>query len=445
MKRNTLILLLIALGLGLAVYFLEYKPGKPRDEEEKSSKPAWEVKREEIASIELRRNGETILFRQDGDKWVIEAPLKAAAGESAINSLVNDLTSPQVEREFAASTEDLKGFGLDPAAIRLEMKLKNGQSKVIEIGAKDVIGNSAYARLGGGSNGGLNVSMIGLSLLTSSDKPLSEFRDRTLIGGTQTDLSQATFVNSSGSFELTRENDVWRITRPAAIDADESEISTLLSGITSAEASEFVSENDAEAAKFGLDQPGTVFTTKLTSGTQKSISIGARVGDDYYARVSDKPQIFKVTASLFDKLETKLFRLKSKAFIKVSEDELSEVRLKNPNLTLVAQHSTDGKWLIRQPVDKKEKEANASIFLDPLETRASEIIEKPDAAISVLLAAPAVELRLTGKDAKSTTIRISKAKDGSAYLRVEGRPDIYKVPQSILDSLSFKIDEIVKE
>jgi len=41
-----------------------------------------------------------------------------------------------------------------------------------------------------------------------------------------------------------------------------------------------------------------------------------------------------------------------------------------------------------------------------------------------------------------TSIRFSAAKDGSAYARVEGRSDIYKVPDSVIDNLGFKSDQI---
>lgn len=439
MKRNTLILLLIALVLGVAVYYLEYKPGKPRDEEPSASKPAWEIKREDIASLELKRGGQTMVFALEGEKWMIKQPLSASANESAISSLLSDLTAAQVEREFAASAEDLRGYGLESPTVRVEMKLKNGQSKVIELGAKDPLGSSAYARIGGGAN----VAMVSASLLTSADKSLNDFRDRTLFGGAQTDLTQAKFVNESGSFELAKKDEVWNIQRPVQAEADESEVSTLLAGIISAEATEIVSETDAEAAKYGLDKPKVSFTGKLTGGTERVVSLGSKIEEDYYAKVSDKPQIFKVNASFYDKLNTRLIKLKSKTIVKFNRDEMTSVQIKNPNLTVVAERNAEGKWLIKQPAEKKDQEASTFKLLDPLETRATEIVEKPDAAIAKLLAAPKVEARLTGKDGKVTVIKISAAKDGDAYVRVEGRPEIYKVNQSMVDSLSFKLDEII--
>ena len=43
MKRSTLILLLLAAVIGIAVYYLEIKPGKPRDEKDRRIEARFRV------------------------------------------------------------------------------------------------------------------------------------------------------------------------------------------------------------------------------------------------------------------------------------------------------------------------------------------------------------------------------------------------------------------
>jgi hypothetical protein len=56
---------------------------------------------------------------------------------------------------------------VDALAVKLEIKLKNGQSHRLELGSKDPIGIFAYAKI----DGAQNVTMISDSVLSSSAFP----------------------------------------------------------------------------------------------------------------------------------------------------------------------------------------------------------------------------------------------------------------------------------
>src|SRR5262245_11123135 len=113
MKRSTLLLLLAAVVGGVLIYFLEIKPGKPRDEKPETAKEAFGLKREDITGITLTRGNETINLENQGNKWVVKSPVSAAADDSALNSLIGDLVSARVEREFPNPSADaLKEYGL---------------------------------------------------------------------------------------------------------------------------------------------------------------------------------------------------------------------------------------------------------------------------------------------------------------------------------------------
>ena len=441
MKRSTLILLILAAVLGTVVYYLEYKPGKPRDEgtEAPSSKPAWEVKSDDIASVQIRKGEESIRLTADGDKWMLSEPLTDRAGESAVRSLLSDLAGLTIEREFTPrSSDDLSSYGLANPALRIEMKTKNGASHVVEIGEKDVIGAAAYARL----DGGQSVVMISPALLTSAGRKVNEFRDRTLLGGTSTDLAGLKFVSPSGVFEIARKDDVWSFISPAPGQTEDSEVSSLISSLTTAEATDIVSENDAEAARYGLAAPKLSLTARLSAGGERVITIGEKAGDDYFAKVSDRPQIYKVNAAFRDRVASGPSPLKSKVVVRFNRDELKNVQIRNANLTLVAERNSEGKWLIVTPADLKGLEASTFFMLDPFETRATEIIEKPAPKIVAALAKPLVEARITDNSGRVTIVRYSQPQENSTYARVEGRPEIYKLPESVVNNLGFKQDQV---
>ena len=438
MKRNTLILLLIAVVASVSIYFIEVKPGKPRDEEPEKSRPAFKFTREDVTGVSIVRGGQTVKLESQNNKWVITQPIGASADESALNSLIGSLVSARVESEFAPSGGDLKQYGLSEPAVKLEVKLKNGETHRVDLGSKDQFGSSAYVKI----DGSPKVATVTSGLLTNADKSLNDLRDRSVLGATLYELSSVKIVNEEGSYELEKKEGEWKIKSSADAPADDAQVNNMLSELGGAKAFEIVSENTDDPAKYGLDKSKISITTRLTTGGERTVNIGSKVDENYYAKISDHPQLIKVDKSFYDKINTKLATLRSKQFVKLNRDELSKIYIKNSNVTLVAEKKND-KWLVTEPADKKDKEASTFKIFTPLETQATDVIDKPTGAIAAKLAKPAAEVRLTDKSGKTTTLKISSADGENVYVKVEGRPEIYKAGKSLLDGLNFKADEAV--
>jgi hypothetical protein len=438
MKRSTLIVLLIAVVAVVSVIIFERRSGKSTDEEAEKTPPAFKFKREDITSITLHRGGQAINLQNLNNKWVITQPVNAAADSAAVDTIIGDLISARVESEFPPSGGDLKQYGLSEPAVKLEVKLKNGSTHRVELGGRDPIGLSAYAKI----DGSQNVALVPAALLNNSDKSLNDLRDRLVLGATAYELSSVKIVNEGGGYELEKKESVWNIKSPVDGPADENLVTSMLADITGAKAVEVVSEGVDDPAKYGLDKPKISITVRLSAGGERTVSIGSKVDENYYAKVSDQPQLIKVDTLFYEKLNTKLVSLRSKQFVKLNRDELTRVFIKNSNVTLVAEKKDD-KWKIIEPADKKDKEASMFKMLTPLETQATEVLDKPSGAVAAKVAKPAVEVRLTDKNGKTTILKISSADGENVYVKVEGRPEIYRVDKSLLEGLNFKADEAV--
>lgn len=448
MKRSTLLLLLAAIVGGIVIYFLEIKPGTPRDDgtskpAETASKDAVSFKREDIVGITLTRSGETVRLENQNDKWLIKQPVEATADDTALNALIGDIVSARIEREFANPSADaLKEYGLDNPAVKLEIRLKDGKTHQIELGGKDPLGSSAYARF----DGAKNAVLIGSGLLTNSDKPLKDWRDRSLLNASEYDLTSLKITNENGSFELGKKDAEWVITAPISTEAEASEVSSLIGDLTSAKATDTVSETADDLPKYGLDKPKISVAVKTTSG-DKGIQIGAKVEEQYYAKTtgsSQNGQIVKIESALYDKLNAKLATIRSKQFIKLKREDLTRYEIKNEHGKLVAT-AKDDKWIVVEPADKKDKEAQPFKLFTPFESRASEILDKATPAINAKFAKPAVEIRLTDKGGKTSVIKLSQPDGENLYIRIEGRPEIYKLGKMMLESFNFKIEDAIQQ
>lgn len=439
MKRNTLILLVVAAALVVAVYFLEIKNAKPLGEEETEtkSKPAFTFKREDIASITVTRAGENVTLESHDGKWVISQPLNATADETAADSIARAVADSKIERTITASDEDKKSYGLAEPAVTLQIKLAAGEEHTIKLGIKDFSGLSAYAQFDQQNE----VALVGSSLLTSADKSLDDLRDKSVIGASQFDIRGLVLNNENGKLTLTKESGDWKVKTPFEGDGDESEINSLVSEITTAKAEEFVADANPDPKKYGLDQPKITLTLQL-QGNERVLTVGSEVEGNHYAKTSERAQVFKIDSTLYDKLAIKPASLRSKTIVKVKQDEVTEIRVTNPNCKVVAEKKDD-KWVIKEPADKKDKEFSSWRVFSPLETRATDVLDAAPASARAKLAKPAVTIQLTTKDGKNITVKVSSADGDDAYITVDGKSAVYKVGKSLLEQLSFKIAEAV--
>jgi hypothetical protein len=436
MKRNTLILLLLAAVIGVAVYYLEIKPGKPRDEKTDESKPAFAFKREDISSISITRSGQTVTIADADGKWTINQPLTAQANQSTVDSLVGGLTSAKIERNLTPSAEEMKSFGLEEPAVALEIKLKSGETQTLKLGAKDFSGLSAYAQIGDSKD----VALVPASVLTNSDKSLDDLRDKAILGASQFDIKSIGLKNENGQISLLKEGGEWVLKKPFEAGVETNEITSFLSEITTSEAEEFVSETADDLAKYGLDNPKITLTAQLNDGSEKTISAGVK-DDNHYAKASTRAQILKISSSLYDKLNIKASDLRNKEMFKLDKDNLSKVEIRNPNMKLIAEKNGD-KWTIKEPADKKDKDAPTFKIINPFETKADEILESGSSTAKAKLAKPAVDARLTYKDGKVVEVKVSPADGDNVYVSVKGRSEVFKVKKQMLDDLSFKAADL---
>ena len=443
MKRSTLLIVLVAVIAGAVVYFLEIKDAKPRDETPDSSRPAFSFKREDITAISIKRPaGNVVLESQDG-KWHLKEPVAAPINESAVESLVSDIANARIERSMPVSADQAKSFGLAEPAVTVEIKLKDGKQHTIRLGTKDFSNLSAYAYL----DDAKEASLVPASLLTSADKSVNDLRDLTVLGGlSQYDVSNVAIRNSSGAFTLAKSGGNWVLKTPQEVPADDTEVSSLLSELTTAKATEVASENASDLAPFGLDKPAVSITAQLSAGGEKQVSVGTtKTGEttNYYAKSSDRAPVFKIDSALFEKLNAKPASLRSKQVIKLEPDNLTRIWIKNSNVTMTVEKNSEGKWIIKEPKEQKDKEATLSKFTDAFDSlKATEIIDKPSTSVLSKLSKPAVEVRYTAKDGKTTGVKVSAADGEDAYARVDGSATVFKVSKQLVDTLTFKAADV---
>ena len=145
------IVIYYVLGIALGGYFLLFE-WNPRGE-----KPIFTPKRvvqrskflpiarEEIAELELRRDGGTVLCRKAGQKWTVVEPAGAKVTSDLVASFVENLTPEKEVQIMEETAKDLSSYGLDRPRVTVTVKGKNVMATVL-LGDTNPTGSAVYVR-----------------------------------------------------------------------------------------------------------------------------------------------------------------------------------------------------------------------------------------------------------------------------------------------------------
>jgi hypothetical protein len=115
--RSFLGLLVVLIGLGSYLYFVESKR-TPGDDAEKKEK-VFTVEADKIDEVTIRsESGDTTTLKKSGTDWQITAPQTAVADAAEISGITTNLATLEQQRVIEESPADLAAFGPSTFATR---------------------------------------------------------------------------------------------------------------------------------------------------------------------------------------------------------------------------------------------------------------------------------------------------------------------------------------
>ena len=142
-------LLAIFLALAAFVYFYEIQGEEKREEVRQLEESLLRLKQPEITAVEISPfQKESIALIKEGDRWMIERPIRSIADMGTLGSLLRDLESASRDRILTDAGSDIEKYGLDRPRFRLTIGVGQ-ERKILLIGNNDFTGNSMYVQLEG--------------------------------------------------------------------------------------------------------------------------------------------------------------------------------------------------------------------------------------------------------------------------------------------------------
>ncbi|MGB6876179.1 MAG: DUF4340 domain-containing protein [Candidatus Acidiferrales bacterium] len=437
MKKSTLIVVVVAVALGAFVYFYDSKHN-PKTTSEAVLEAAFSIKPEEISSLTIHRQSDTMAFMKKGAEWDLTQPIETRADQTEIGGIVNDLSDLKIQRSFAP-TDALSKYGLANPAVKIEFQAKNGSSHSVQLGDKDFSNSAVYALI----DGSKQINLLPTSLLDETDKPVAQLRDRSMIDLNGSQVTALTLRDASGDITIAKPQTGWEITSPRKALADSSAVDALVSSLSSIKFTDVVSEAPTDVAKYGLEHPAIMLDVTAQGGKQFQLVLGKK-GDDHYGRDLARPMIFSVDAPVYNSFDKKFFDLRDKSILQFDPTTITTVIIQNANGTIECSQGKEDQWSVVEPVADKGKSVQSWKILDPVQNaRATQIYDAPSPAVQAHLKKPAIQMTLTDKSNKTTTIQISAASGNSVYVRTSAGPEVYEVNTQILKDLGFKVSDLL--
>ena len=375
----------------------------------------------DISRIALKKKGadETDLAKNSG-KWQITAPMPYAADQDTVKQLVSAAASVSSDRVVEDKASNMSAYGLNAPALEVDITGKGGKISKLKIGDDTPTNSGAYAML----EGDPRVFTVATYVKSGLDKPLNDLRDKRLLTFDQDKLSRVELIAKKQDIEFGRDKDQWQIVKPKPLRADGLQVDEMLRKLKDAKMDLALSADDAKKAVASFASGTPVATVKLTdpSGTQQMEV--RKVKDDYYAKSSVSPGVFKATPDLGTGVDKSLDDFRNKKLFDFGFNDPSKIEMHANGKTFVFQKGGED-WFANA---KKMDSVSMQSFLDKVrDLSASKFVD------AGTLGTPTIDLMVvSSKSAEKLHI----AKQGADYIaQRENEPALYGLDAKTVDDL----------
>ena len=424
MKPKTvifLVVLLLAMMGAIIARQLELGPDQPATK----SNSVWQEHIGTVKAVTVSAAEEkSYRFERSDAGWRIVEPIQAPAQTWQVDSLADPIKDLRYLRTFQPGdldAPDKELTGLDQPRWKLTLTDQGGKDHVLLVGKPVPLsdGRQTYVRPDG-AQGGFVVEMDFADRL---DKPISDFRDKTVLNVERGDVARISLVGRE-RIELARTNGVWGVTEPVSTAANDTKVDALLDRAFHLVAEQFVDDNPQNLRQYGLESGEErlvlrIWTKPLQASTQPAsgtapasqaasepasqpagpaktygLALGVKTEQTRYAKLLDSPSVFLVRAELLDDLQVSLDDLRDKQVMPVVVEQVLRLDLNLPagKAELARQ---DGVWRMTSPykgdangeaVDKMLSDLNnlqAETIRDDADVLARFGLETPAGTITV--------------------------------------------------------------
>ena len=301
---STLILLVVALGLGGYLYFVESERPIP---DENAKKKVFAYDSAKITQVQIKSSGGEITSLRKGanDTWTIVQPADAPADRNAVSDVVTNLANLEEQRVVDENAADLKAYGLAEPRVDVTFHVDaDKEPKRILLGEKTPANSGTYAKLPSSNR----VFLVGTTVETAVDKSTFDFRDKAAVQFDQTKVTSLELASGTQTIRLEKSGEEWKIVKPLQAPADFVSVNGVIGQLQSTQMTQLKDrpEDVKDLKQYGLDKP-VVVATIGTGSSSVRFELGKEADSGaVWARDPSKPAVFSVNNGVAMELQKKV-------------------------------------------------------------------------------------------------------------------------------------------
>src|SRR5262245_1902219 len=441
--QTTALLALLLVAVGAFYYVYEIRLGPEREKVEGRKGRVFNVETADVTELTLKRGGETVTLKREGDGWQMTAPLAWRGERGPVDETVTSIATAKMDREIAATPADVGEFGLDKPTAEVTLTTRDGKQLGLVLGAKSPTGVWVYAQ----ERGKPAVFVIGDSVLRDATRPVADFRSKAVLAFDRKDVTGLDVVTRDETLALEASGERrWQMTKPRALEADPDTVAGLLDKLTAARVKEFVAEAPHSLQPYGLARPirREIHVGKDKDRATRTLLLGNE--DDkkqgVYAMRPGESTVLLLPEDVGKVVPRTSAALRDKTVVAIERDKVGRLEIESPRgaVTLVREQD---KWRITQPEALPADQVEAGAVLMRLANlKALAFLGEDAASVGRYLAKPEVKVTVgaAGEPATTQTILLAPSPEkrggqATAYAAVAGRGPVVLVDAAVLNEI----------
>lgn len=178
LPKTTLILLLLAVGLGGFVYFYEIRGASQKQTAIAKGEEIFAFSEDEVKSFRIKTQSQTLRFEQVDSKWQMKEPSDTPASSASVAYLLNLLETGKSDLTFSVPATQLAEYGLTEPQGAIAITLKNDETHQLILGKPDFNRSFLYALADppAKSQGNVDVLLVSPDFANAINRQLSEWK-----------------------------------------------------------------------------------------------------------------------------------------------------------------------------------------------------------------------------------------------------------------------------
>lgn len=371
--RSTLLLLLLAVGLGAYAYFVE----RPAQQRESQKATLLDIERDAVEDVNLTYSDREIHLEKSPDgHWHIVAPLEADADQQAVKNLVDAIVNAEVTKTIDDPGDDLSPYGFDNPTVTITLKLQDGTKvPALIVGDQTPIGFKAYAR----KEGDPKLYLTTGAFHSGVKKELKDVRDKTILSFTDDEVQAIALTrNGSPAVRLERNDGQWSIAEPAPYKADPAEVRSFLSALRGIRAQDFVDAPEP-LRTYGLDSPRLAVTLSVGKDQiEKSVQFGGEVpgaSKQLYAKQGARETIYLLGDWALNSLDKDVAKFRDRTVLSFADDAAASITItRRDRDPFTLERPANGSWTVKGTTGTPKEDAITRFVADLQQTKPHDIV-----------------------------------------------------------------------